>query len=61
MQAAKYGLPRIPLPRTPVNQAESYTLTMGLAAGVQNIVPCGGPTARAGAALGVDPNQLWFP
>jgi len=34
---------------------------MGLAASVQDIVPWGGLTARAGAALGVDPNQLWVP
>jgi citrate-Mg2+:H+ or citrate-Ca2+:H+ symporter, CitMHS family len=37
------------------------TTIVGLAAGVQNIVPWGGPTARAGAAIGVDPNELWVP
>ena len=37
------------------------TTIVGLAAGVQNIVPWGGPTARAAAAIGVDPNELWVP
>ncbi|WP_032379775.1 CitMHS family transporter [Rhodococcoides fascians] len=34
---------------------------VGLGAGVMNIVPWGGPTARAAATLGVDANELWVP
>ncbi|MDJ0395055.1 SLC13 family permease [Rhodococcus sp. G-MC3] len=34
---------------------------VGLGAGVMNIVPWGGPTARAAATLGVDSNELWVP
>lgn len=33
----------------------------GLAAGVMNMVPWGGPTARASTVVGVDPNELWVP
>ncbi|MCJ0894953.1 CitMHS family transporter [Rhodococcus sp. ARC_M5] len=34
---------------------------VGLGAGVMNMVPWGGPTARAAATLGVDANELWVP
>lgn len=34
---------------------------VGLGAGVMNLVPWGGPTARAAATLGVDSNELWVP
>ncbi|WP_407726479.1 CitMHS family transporter [Rhodococcoides fascians] len=34
---------------------------VGLGAGVMNLVPWGGPTARAAATLGVDANELWVP
>ncbi|OZF29398.1 SLC13 family permease [Rhodococcus sp. 14-2483-1-2] len=34
---------------------------VGLGAGVMNLVPWGGPTARAAATLGVDANVLWVP
>jgi CitMHS family citrate-Mg2+:H+ or citrate-Ca2+:H+ symporter len=34
---------------------------VGLGAGVMNVVPWGGPTARAAATLGVDANELWVP
>jgi CitMHS family citrate-Mg2+:H+ or citrate-Ca2+:H+ symporter len=35
--------------------------TVGLAVGVMNVVPWGGPTARAAATVGVDANELWIP
>ncbi|GGR49072.1 CitMHS family citrate-Mg2+:H+ or citrate-Ca2+:H+ symporter [Nocardioides luteus] len=34
---------------------------VGLGAGVMNIVPWGGPTARAAATSGVPANELWVP
>lgn len=34
-------------------------LVMGLATGVMNLVPWGGPTIRAATALGIDANILW--
>lgn len=34
---------------------------VGLGAGVMNVVPWGGPTARAAATVGVDANELWVP
>lgn len=34
---------------------------VGLAAGVMNLTPWAGPTARAAATLGVDANELWLP
>jgi CitMHS family citrate-Mg2+:H+ or citrate-Ca2+:H+ symporter len=34
---------------------------VGLGAGVMNIVPWGGPTARAAATAGVPANELWVP
>ena len=33
----------------------------GLGVGAMNLVPWGGPTARAGTTVGVDPNVLWVP
>ncbi|MDA0563184.1 citrate transporter [Streptomonospora sp. S1-112] len=33
----------------------------GLGAGIMNMVPWGGPTARAATAIGVDANALWVP
>ncbi|MGI5122191.1 CitMHS family transporter [Marinactinospora thermotolerans] len=33
----------------------------GLGAGVMNLLPWGGPTARAAATIGVDANQIWTP
>lgn len=35
--------------------------TVGLAAGVMNLVPWGGPTARAAATVEVNANELWVP
>lgn len=37
------------------------TTCVGLGAGVMNIVPWGGPTARAAATSGVPANDLWVP
>ncbi|GGU07373.1 CitMHS family transporter [Nocardioides albus] len=37
------------------------TTCVGLGAGVMNIVPWGGPTARAAATSGVPANELWVP
>lgn len=34
---------------------------VGLGAGVMNIVPWGGPTARAATTTGVDANEIWVP
>lgn len=39
----------------------TLTVCTGLGAGVMNIVPWGGPTARAATVLGVDANTLWTP
>ncbi|MUL42591.1 citrate transporter [Streptomonospora sp. PA3] len=33
----------------------------GLGAGIMNMVPWGGPTARAASATGIDANALWVP
>lgn len=33
----------------------------GLGVGAMNLVPWGGPTARAATTVGVDPNALWVP
>ncbi|MBV2363292.1 CitMHS family transporter [Streptomonospora nanhaiensis] len=33
----------------------------GLGAGIMNLVPWGGPTARAATAIGADANALWVP
>lgn len=37
------------------------TTCVALPFGVMNMVPWGGPTVRAAAALGVNPNELWVP
>lgn len=37
------------------------TTCVGLGAGVMNVVPWGGPTARAATTIGVDANQIWVP
>lgn len=37
------------------------TTCVGLGAGVMNILPWGGPTARAATTIGVDANQIWIP
>ncbi|WP_019815986.1 SLC13 family permease, partial [Saccharomonospora saliphila] len=37
------------------------TTCVGLGAGVMNLMPWGGPTARASATSGVDANELWVP
>ncbi|NYI75652.1 CitMHS family citrate-Mg2+:H+ or citrate-Ca2+:H+ symporter [Nocardioides panzhihuensis] len=37
------------------------TTCVGLGAGVMNLVPWGGPTARAAATSGVPANELWVP
>lgn len=37
------------------------TTIVGLGAGVMNMVPWGGPGARAATVLGVDPNEIWLP
>ncbi|WP_129788604.1 CitMHS family transporter [Promicromonospora panici] len=37
------------------------TTCVGLGAGVMNLVPWGGPTARAAATTGVPANDLWVP
>ncbi|ALA52416.1 citrate:proton symporter [Shouchella clausii] len=34
---------------------------VGLGAGLMNIMPWGGPTARAGSALGIDPGEIFIP
>ncbi|WP_413332017.1 CitMHS family transporter [Brevibacterium sp. GP-SGM9] len=39
----------------------TLTACVGLGAGVMNILPWGGPTARAAATVGVDANLLWTP
>lgn len=39
----------------------TLTVCTGLGAGVMNVVPWGGPTARAATAIGVDANELWVP
>lgn len=37
------------------------TTVMVLTAGIWNMVPWGGPTARAATVVNVDPNQIWVP
>lgn len=37
------------------------TTCVGLGAGVMNLLPWGGPTARAAATTGVSANELWVP
>jgi CitMHS family citrate-Mg2+:H+ or citrate-Ca2+:H+ symporter len=37
------------------------TVTAGLANGTLNILPWGGPTARAAAALGISPSEVFIP
>jgi CitMHS family citrate-Mg2+:H+ or citrate-Ca2+:H+ symporter len=37
------------------------TTCVGLGAGVMNLLPWGGPTARAAATTGADANELWVP
>jgi len=37
------------------------TTCVGLGAGVMNVVPWGGPTARAASTIGVDANSIWVP
>lgn len=37
------------------------TTCVGLSAGVMNLVPWGGPTARAAATIEVDANEIWVP
>ncbi|MCZ2813232.1 MULTISPECIES: CitMHS family transporter [unclassified Modestobacter] len=39
----------------------TLTACVGLGAGVMNVVPWGGPTARAATTLGVDANEIWVP
>ncbi|WP_433802703.1 CitMHS family transporter [Actinomycetospora sp. CA-084318] len=37
------------------------TTCVGLGAGVMNVLPWGGPTARASTVVGIDPVSLWVP
>jgi citrate-Mg2+:H+ or citrate-Ca2+:H+ symporter, CitMHS family len=39
----------------------TLTTVTGLSAGVMNLVPWGGPTARAAATVKVDANDIWVP
>ncbi|GAA2096597.1 MULTISPECIES: CitMHS family transporter [Brevibacterium] len=39
----------------------TLTACVGLGAGVMNILPWGGPSARAAVTVGVDANELWVP
>lgn len=39
----------------------TLTVCTGLGAGVMNVLPWGGPTARAATTVGVDSNELWVP
>lgn len=39
----------------------TLTACVGLGAGVMNVVPWGGPTARAATTIGVDANEIWVP
>lgn len=36
-------------------------MLVGVSAGIMNMVPWGGPTARASAALGIDAGEIWLP
>ncbi|MEQ3551747.1 SLC13 family permease [Pseudonocardia nematodicida] len=39
----------------------TLTVCVGMGAGVMNLLPWGGPTARAATTVGVDANELWVP
>lgn len=39
----------------------TLTVCVGMGAGVMNLLPWGGPTARAASAIGADSNELWVP
>lgn len=39
----------------------TLTVCVGMGAGVMNLLPWGGPTARAASAIGSDANELWVP
>ncbi|WP_299959845.1 CitMHS family transporter [uncultured Modestobacter sp.] len=39
----------------------TLTACVGLGAGVMNLVPWGGPTARAATTIGADANEIWVP
>src|SRR5699024_1607395 len=39
----------------------TLTVCTGMGAGVMNIMPWGGPTARAATTIGADANDLWVP
>jgi CitMHS family citrate-Mg2+:H+ or citrate-Ca2+:H+ symporter len=39
----------------------TLTVCTGMGAGVMNLLPWGGPTARAATATGIDVNTLWVP
>ncbi|WP_246490564.1 CitMHS family transporter [Brevibacterium oceani] len=39
----------------------TLTACVGLGAGAMNMLPWGGPTARAAATVGVEPNVVWTP
>lgn len=39
----------------------TLTVATGMGAGVMNLLPWGGPTARAATATGIDVNELWVP
>ncbi|PCC51952.1 CitMHS family transporter [Brevibacterium aurantiacum] len=39
----------------------TLTACVGLGAGVMNMLPWGGPTARAAATVGVEANEVWTP
>ncbi len=39
----------------------TLTVCVGMGAGVMNLLPWGGPTARAATTAGVDANALWVP
>ena len=39
----------------------TLTACVGLGAGAMNLLPWGGPTARAAATVGVEPNLVWTP
>lgn len=39
----------------------TLTVCVGMGAGVMNLLPWGGPTARAATTSGVDVNELWVP
>ncbi len=39
----------------------TLTACVGMGAGVMNVLPWGGPTARAATTTGIDVNELWVP